>query len=351
MLQAAPASPGRRAAHLVPGMAVVVGLAALALAASALLPAVVAASLAVALGALLGSSGLHHAALRPGTRAAGHHLLRGAVVLLGLEVAVPDVVRVGGSGLAAVAVTVAVTFTGTRLLGRLLGVPASRALLVATGFSICGASAVAGMRDAARADDEDAAVAVGLVTLCGTAAIVVLPLLRGPLGLDPSAFGAWVGASVQDVGQTVAVAQQVPGALHAAVVVKLSRVVVLAPLVAAVALARRRADAARRDDGPAAADGAGSTRRPPLVPGFVVGFLAAVALGSSGLLPDPVLAAAGDVRHGATVAALVGLGAGIDVRTLRRTAGRAAALGLLSWALVATTSLAALTLAARVGAA
>ncbi|WP_088287957.1 YeiH family protein [Kineosporia sp. A_224] len=347
MLQAAPAPAGRRAARLVPGLAVVVGLAALALAASALLPGVVAASVAVALGALLGSSGLHHAALRPGTRAAGHHLLRGAVVLLGLEVAVPDVVRLGGPGLVAVAVTVAVTFTGTRLLGRLLGVPAPQALLVATGFSICGASAVAGMRDAARAEDEDAAVAVGLVTLCGTTAIVVLPLLRGPLGLDPAAFGAWVGASVQDVGQTVAVAQQVPGALHAAVVVKLSRVVLLAPLVAGVALARRRADAAR----PAEARGTGSLRRPPLVPGFVVGFLAAVAVASSGLLPGPLLAAAGDVRHVVTVAALVGLGTGIDVRALRRTAGRATALGLLSWALVATTSLAALTLAARVGAA
>ncbi|MBI4944192.1 MAG: putative sulfate exporter family transporter [Actinobacteria bacterium] len=351
MLQAAPATVGRRATRLVPGLAVVVGLSALALAAASLLPGVVAASLAVGLGALLGSSGLHHAVLRPGTRAAGHHLLRGAVVLLGLEVALPDVVRLGAPVLAAVAVTVGVTFTGTRLLGRLLGVPAPRALLVATGFSICGASAVAGMRDTARADDEDAAVAVGLVTLCGTAAIVVLPLLRDPLGLDPVAFGAWVGASVQDVGQTVAAAQQVPGALNAAVVVKLSRVVLLAPLVAGVALSRRRTDAAGRDHGPTAARTAGGSRRPPLVPGFVVGFLAAVTVASSGLLPEPLLVAAGDVRHVVTVAALVGIGAGIDVRALRRTAGRAAVLGLLSWALVATTALAALTVAARVGAA
>lgn len=348
MLQAAPAPVHRRAAPLVPGLAVVVGLAALALAASALLPGVVAASVAVALGALLGSSGLHHASLRPGTRAAGHHLLRGAVVLLGLEVAVPDAVRLGGPGLAAVAVTVAVTFTGTRLLGRILGVPAPRALLVATGFSICGASAVAGVRDAAGADDEDAAVAIGLVTLCGTAAIVVLPLLRGPLGLDPAAFGAWVGASVQDVGQTVAAAQQVPGALQAAVVVKLSRVVLLAPLVAAVAVARRRAEPGHGGGRPATARVTGGPRRPPLVPGFVVGFLVAVAVGSSGVLPGPVVAAVGDVRHLVTVAALVGLGAGIDVRALRRTAGRAAALGLLSWALVATTALAALTVAGRV---
>ena len=61
------------------------------------------------------------------------------------------------------------------------------------------------MDDVAHADEEDVAVAIALVTLCGTLAIVVLPLLRGPLGLDdPAMFGSWVGASVHDVGQVVA---------------------------------------------------------------------------------------------------------------------------------------------------
>ena len=79
---------------------------------------------------------------------------------------------------------------------------APRALLVATGFAICGASAVAAMKDVADGDDDDTAVAVALVTLCGSIAIFVLPALRGPLGLDVSAFGTWAGASVHDVGQT-----------------------------------------------------------------------------------------------------------------------------------------------------
>ena len=110
-------------------------------------------------------------------------------------------------------VTVAVTFAGTQLLGRLLAVPPARALLVATGFSICGASAVAAMSEVADADEDDTAVAVALVTLRGSLAIVLLPPLRVPLGLDPVAFGSWVGASVHDVGQTVATASRVDGAL------------------------------------------------------------------------------------------------------------------------------------------
>ncbi len=275
------------------------------------------------LGAVVVNAGLHRPELRPGTTFASKRLLRVAVVLLGLQLALPQLVDLGAGGLLVVVATVAATFCGTLLLGRLLGVSPPRTLLVATGFSICGASAVAAMKDVAGADEEDAGVAVALVTLCGSIAIVLLPALRGPLGLDVQAFGSWVGASVHDVGQTVATADAVAGALTAAVVVKLSRVVLLAPLVAGVGLVRRRRGTA------------GTGRRPPLVPLFVAGFLAAIAVSSTGLLPDGALSGARVVQQVLLAAALFGLGTGIHVATLRRTAGRALLLGLASWVIVA----------------
>jgi len=288
---------------------------------------------AVVLGALAVNLRLHHPVLHAGTHLASHRLLRIAVVLLGLQLALPQLVALGLRGLAVVVVTVAVTFVGTRLLGRLLGVSPARSLLIATGFSICGASAVAAMEEVAGGGDDDTAVAVALVTLCGSLAIFLLPALRTPLGLDPAAFGSWVGASVHDVGQTVATADRVPGALTAAVVVKLSRVVLLAPLVAGVALTRRRGTT-----GPGAAAGAaaGTGRRPPVLPLFVAGFLAAIALTSTGLLPAGLLGHAKTVQQIVLAAALVGLGTGIHLPTLKRTGARALLLGLASWLLVAT---------------
>jgi uncharacterized integral membrane protein (TIGR00698 family) len=305
---------------------VVAAATALAYAVSAFVPALGASTVAVVLGALLVNTGLHRAPLRPGTKWAGKRLLRIAVVLLGLQLSLPQLLHLGAGGLAVVVVTVAVTFFGTQALGRLLGVPPARRLLVATGFSICGASAVAAMEPVAGGDEEDTSVAVALVTLCGSLAIAVLPLLRTPLGLDVVAFGSWVGASVHDVGQTVATADRVPGALTTAVVVKLTRVVLLAPLVAAVAFTRRR----RHGDGPG-----GSSSRPVPVPLFVVGFLAAVALTSTGVLPSPLTGALKTLQQVLLAAALVGLGTGIHLPTLRRTAGRALVLGLSSWVLVA----------------
>ncbi len=306
-----------------PGLLAVALATAVSFGVSRLVPAINASTVAVALGALVANLNLHRPRLHIGTHIASHRFLRIAVVLLGLQLGVTQLLNLGLSGAAVVLVTVTVTFTGTRLMGRMLGISPARTLLIATGFSICGASAVAAMEEVAEGDDDDTAVAIALVTLCGSLAILILPLLRGPLGLDPVAFGSWVGASVHDVGQTVATAERVPGALTSAVVVKLSRVVLLAPLVAGVALSRRR--------------GAAQTpgRRPPLLPLFVAGFLGAIALASTGVLSAPVLDAAKTLQGVLLAAALFGLGTGIHLPTLRRTGGRALVLGLLSWLLVA----------------
>ena len=319
--------PRRRAAGVtavLPGLTVVAAVTALAYAICAVWPAANASSVAVLLGLLWANTGWHRPAMRPGTRFAGQRLLRLAVVLLGLQLSVPALLRLGGRGLLVVLVTVTATFFGTQLLGRALGVPRPLRLLVATGFSICGASAIAAMEPVADGEPEDTAVAIALVTLCGSLAILLLPALRGPLGLNVSSFGSWVGASVHDVGQTVATASRVHGALSTAIVVKLSRVVLLAPLVAGVGYARRsrRTLSAPR-------------RRTPPVPMFVAGFLAAVVATSVLPLPVGLLGVAHRVQGLLLTAALVGLGTGIHLPTLRRTGGRAIALGGSSWLLVA----------------
>lgn len=311
-----------------PGLLLVALATAAAIGLARLVPSLNASTVAVVLGALVVNAGLHHPMLQAGTHYAAHRLLRIAVVLLGLQLGLPQLLGIGVGGLAVVVATVTITFAGTRLLGRMLGLSPARSLLIATGFSICGASAVAAMREVANGDDEDTAVAVALVTLCGSIAIFLLPALREPLALGPAAFGSWVGASVHDVGQTVATAHRVPGSLTQAVVVKLTRVVLLAPLVAGAAVAARRR-------GTAAPVPGASGRRPPLVPLFVVGFLAAIAVTSAGVLPAAAVHAATAVQGDLLTAALFGLGTSIHVGKLVRTGSRSLLLALGSWILVA----------------
>lgn len=283
--------------------------------------------LAVVLGAVLANTVGVPVRCRPGTAFAAKRLLRVGVVLLGFRLALGDVLRLGGPGLLVVVAVVTLTFFGTYWLGQRLGLSRGMSLLTATGFSICGASAVAAMRSVVDAEEEEVAFAVALVTLCGSLAIVVLPVLGGALGMSPEAFGQWVGASVHDVAQVVATAStEGSAALAAAVVVKLTRVVLLAPMVAGVGLVARR-----RSEG---TEGA----RPPLLPIFIVGFLAASVARTSGTVPVWALSAIKEVETLVLAAALFGLGAGVDVVRLRKVGGRALALGLLSWLLVALTS-------------
>lgn len=290
---------------------------------------------AVVLGVAVGNSVLGPTAL-PGLRLAGRRLLRAGVVVLGLRIALGDVVALGPALLIAVLAVVAITFVVTRRLGRWLGLSPGFSLLVATGWSICGASAIAAAEPLSGADEEEVAYAVAMVALCGSLAIAVLPALDLLLGLADPVFGAWVGASVHDVGQVVATAStHGDDAVAAAVVVKLTRVAMLAPLLAVVALSvrhgRRRADV----PGPAGTASTTPAASPPLVPGFVLGFFAAVALRSTGWVPTGALDGARTLETFLVAAGLVGLGGQVVWARLRRLGGRPLLLGLASWAMVA----------------
>ncbi|MFJ6480678.1 MULTISPECIES: YeiH family protein [unclassified Streptomyces] len=317
-----------------PGLAMAAGGALTAWCVHRLVPAVPMLTASVVLGiAVAHLPGLRtfvRGAARPGLSLAGRRLMRMGIVLLGLGLGLDQVLRLGWATVAMVVGVVAATFFGTLWLGRRLGLPGDQPLLIATGYSICGASAIGAVSEVSGSDEEDVAASVALVTLCGTLAIGILPLLQGSLGLSDPAFGRWVGAGVHDVGQVVATAQTAgPAALGEAVLVKLMRVALLAPLVAAVAFSVR----ARRR-GVRTASG----RRPAPVPLFVLGFLAAAALRATGVLPDVALEWAHTAQEALLAAALFGLGSAVHLPTLARTGGRAAALGLGAWVVVAGVS-------------
>ncbi|WP_329046358.1 putative sulfate exporter family transporter [Amycolatopsis sp. NBC_01488] len=309
------------------GLAIIgLGVAA-AYALSSVWPVASALTVAVVLGIVAGSTPALTEEHRKAVARLTKRLLRAGVVLLGLQLAVPTVLALGPGTLAAVVLTVTVTFLGTLGLGRLVRVPRGLALLVATGFSICGASAIAAMEGVVERDDEDVATAVALVTCYGSLAIGVLPLLAHAIGLDATRTGSWAGISVHEVAQVVAAAGPAGAAAVAvAIVVKLSRVVLLAPVVAIVGATER-------------------TRRgghAPIVPLFVLGFLAMVAVRSTGLVPAFALDIAKTASTLLLAGALFGLGCAVRLGPLLRRGGRALLLGLLSTLLVLGTGFATL---------
>jgi uncharacterized integral membrane protein (TIGR00698 family) len=311
---------------------------ALSLGAHAAEPAMPPLVLCVALGALLANTVGVPQRARPGLQLAAGPVLKLGVVLLGLDLVFPDILALGLKALLVVVAVVAITFFGTQWAGRRIGISANLSLLVATGFSICGVSAIAAANGVVDADEDEVAFSVALVTLCGTLAIVVLPPLRHLLGLDDEQFGAWVGASVHDVAQVVATSSTAGAvALATAIVVKLTRVMLLAPMIAGIAVRRGRGEVH-------GAEQAGA-RRPPLVPPFIVAFVAMVAVASLGVLPDRAIARIDDLRTVLLGLALFALGSRVDIGRLRKIGPRPLALGLASWLLIAIVSYAGVRLA------
>ncbi|MBG6055819.1 putative integral membrane protein (TIGR00698 family) [Salinibacterium sp. CAN_S4] len=275
------------------------------------------------------------AVFTPGLATAARRLLRIGIVLLGLKLSLVDIAGLGWLVLGMIVLIVIATFAITFGLGRVLRLPGDQPLLIAAGFSICGASAIGAMSGVTRSKASEQATPIALVTLCGTLAIALLPALQPVLGLDAEQFGMWTGASVHDVGQVVATAQIAgASALAIAVVVKLTRVAMLAPMIAIAGLVLKR-------------DGEG--KRPALVPLFLVGFMAAVVLRTFVPIPDVVLQVADLIQLVLLGMALFGLGAAIRVGALVRTGARPLAVAAISWIAIAAMSLGAVAIATAAG--
>jgi uncharacterized integral membrane protein (TIGR00698 family) len=120
-------------------------------------------------------------------------VLRFAIILLGLQLSLAQVVEVGAAGLGIIAFTLGGTFLFTVWLGRRLAVDRKLVELIASGTSICGASAVVATNTVTRASEEDVAYAVACVTVFGSASMLLYPALDSycsshpmPLGCGPA---------------------------------------------------------------------------------------------------------------------------------------------------------------------
>jgi len=291
---------------------------------AALNPVVLALVFGIGFGATVGRP----ASLKPGIAYAVKPLLRAAIVLLGLQVTLGQLAGLGIGALVLAVLVVALTLPFTIWLGRVLGVEPALAQLIGTGTAICGASAIVAANQVARGRDEDVTYALAVITLCGTAALILFPLLGELMGLSGRAYGLWAGAAIHEVVQAVgAAAAGGPDAAQSGTVMKLARVFLLAPAVVALGwwVARGAADAAR-------------VKAP--VPWFAFGFLLLVALGSTGLVPRAAVDASRFLVPLMLAASVAALDVSTDLKALRQRGAAPLMLGVASTVFISLLALA-----------
>ncbi|RNE49777.1 YeiH family protein [Corynebacterium alimapuense] len=268
--------------------------------------------------------------MMPGIAFSSKKLLRLGIVFLGLQLVFSDIVSLGVPMLLVIVCVVVSGVLGTICMGRMMKMPPTQVLLISCGFSICGAAAVAGVEGSVDADEEDVVTAVALVVIFGTLMIPAIPLAGSLLGLSPELTGMWAGASIHEIAQVVAAGGIIGGAaMSVAIVVKLARVLLLAPMVAILGIVQRRS-------GSVPANG----KQPAIIPLFIIGFLAMVVIRSTFDLPETVIQAGGLAQAALLSAAMFGLGCGVKIQSLIRVGARPFILAAASTVLVTSVSLA-----------
>ena len=295
---------------------------------TALSPLIVAIVLGIAFHNTVGTP----AAFKPGVVFSMRRVLRFAIILLGLQLSLSQVVEVGGAGLAIIASTLAATFLFTVWFGRRLGVERKLSELIAAGTSICGASAVVATNTVTRASDEDVAYAVACVTVFGSASMLLYPVLEGLLQLTPHAFGLWAGASVHEIAQVVAAAfQNGVDSGNFAMIAKLSRVMLLAPMILALSCFSAGKPQTDRIEG--------SKRQSVPVPWFVLGFVVMMLFNSLDVIPHLEKAWLVQTTTFLLAIALAAMGLETDVGKLRAKGWKPLLVGAGSWLFISAFSL------------
>jgi uncharacterized integral membrane protein (TIGR00698 family) len=329
-------SRGRaRLRELGPGLAAALAIAAVATGLGRLVPVIGGPVIAVVLGTVLATAlpRMRDERLKPGIAVAGKGVLQASIVVLGTGLSLQEVARVGVRSLPVMLGTLTVALGGAWLFGRLLRVRGDVRTLIGIGTGICGASAIAAATAVIDAAEADVAYALGTIFAFNVVAVLAFPPLGHLLGMSSQAFGLWSGTAVNDTSSVAAAAYAYsPAAGAYAIIVKLTRSLMLIPIVTTLAVVT-----SRRKPGASAA----VARLPwhKIVPPFLLGFVVAAAADSLGLIPAGWHGGLQNLGTFLIAAALAAIGLSLRLAELRRAGPRPLLLGAALWICVVLASL------------
>jgi uncharacterized integral membrane protein (TIGR00698 family) len=320
---------------MAPGLAAAAGVAAVARLTAQWLPFGLSEILiAIWLGLVIATMGWLPASTRPGLQLAQQRILRLGIILLGARLSLWDVASIGVGALGLVIACMAAVLAFVLVVGHLARLPRRLVLLIGVGTAVCGNSAIIATAPVLQAEEREVSFAVATITIFGTLAVFLYPLLGSALHLSEAAFGVWSGVAVNDTSQVVAAsAAYSPVARDTATVVKLVRNTLMAPLILLIAFWWSRT---------AATGIAGETARQGALkafPLFVLGFLGMALLRTVGIIDAASARQIDDVARICILIALAGVGLSTRLALLRAVGPAPFFLGLGAGSLLAALSL------------
>lgn len=268
--------------------------------------------------------------LNAGIRYTSKKVLQAAIILLGFQMNLFQVFRVGKETLLLMLFTLTATFLTAAAAGKLLKLPGNTQILIGVGTAICGGSAIAAAAPVIRADDEEVVHAISTIFLFNVIAAFLFPFLGHVFGMSDQAFGLWAGTAVNDTSSVVAAGYSFSDpAGNLAVIVKLTRTLMIIPVTLVLAFCTALKD---RQIGT-------NYKIAKIFPWFILGFLAASVC--STFLPAPgVYSFLSQCGKFAIVMAMTAIGLNTNLSKLLKNGSKPILLGLICWFVLSVTSLA-----------
>ncbi|HEX3033359.1 MAG TPA: YeiH family protein [Bacillota bacterium] len=274
--------------------------------------------------------------LDPGVKYTSKKLLQYSIVLLGFEMNLTNVIKVGSQSLLVMLFTLSSSFITAFFVGKALKIHGKTATLIGVGTSICGGSAIAATAPVIQAESEEVAQAISTIFLFNVLAVFIFPAMGHALGMSDTGFGLWAGTAINDTSSVVAAGaawSAVAGnntALTFATVVKLTRTLMIVPVSLALAIytARKSRESAENNF---------SFRK--VFPWFVLGFAAVVVINTFAGVPEVIAHWLVTVGKFVIVMAMTAIGLNTNLKKLITHGFRPILLGFSCWLAVAGVSL------------
>ncbi len=242
-------------------------------------------------------------------------ILRFAIVLYGFRITFQEIMAVGMDGFLVSLIMLSSTMVLGSWLGvKIFGLDKDTSILTASGASVCGAAAVLATEPVLKSEEYKAAIAVSMVVLFGTISMFLYPVLyttiienaSGFLHMSAREFGIYVGGTIHEVAQVVAVPASVPGSpkemADAAVIVKMTRVIMIAPML--IVLGLYLAWEAKRSGG----EKGGAMKL--VIPWFAVYFVLVAGFNSLHIIPQNIVDIINEIDNILLTMAMTALGMG-----------------------------------------
>ncbi len=251
-----------------------------------------------------------------GIKFAEKDLLMFAIALLGINLNFTILASLGVKTIFIIVIAMVFTIFMGVFLGKLFKINPKLALMIGIGNAVCGSSAIAATSGVAKVKSDDVAISIALVNLMGTVGIFLAPALAYLLHFNDFDAGVFVGNTLQAVGQVVAGGFSISDeAGMNATVVKMGRVLLLAPLVFILIYLAKRESAKNTDEQ--------ETQAKVGFPSFILWFLFFVVLASFQVLPKSVEAVISATSHYISLIAMSAIGLMIHFDTIKESASTA----------------------------